>query len=96
MKINSSTDSIRLDGPTSPKAGKTAPTDSQSADVAISSVATKLNSLETQFTGDGGFDAAKVDAIKEAIREGRFSVNAEVVADKLIASAQELIAKRSS
>lgn len=96
MKINSSTDSIRLDGPTGAKAGKAAPADKQSADVGISSVATKLNTLETQFSDDGGFDAAKVDAIKDAIREGRFTVNAEVVADKLIASAQELIAKKSS
>lgn len=97
MKINSSTDPVRLDTGTSVKSGKSAPADKQaaSADVSISGVATKLNSLETQFSTDGGFDAGKVDAVKEAIREGRFTVNAEVVADRLIASAQELISKKS-
>jgi negative regulator of flagellin synthesis FlgM len=96
MKINSNTDSVRLDAPSATKSGKTGAADKPSADVAISSVATKLNTLEMQFSGDSGFDAAKVESIKDAIREGRFSVNAEVVADKLIASAQELIAKKSS
>jgi negative regulator of flagellin synthesis FlgM len=58
----------------------------------ITGVATQLSSLETQM-GDGGFDAAKVEAIKSAIRDGRFQVNAEVVADKLIASVRELVGK---
>jgi negative regulator of flagellin synthesis FlgM len=98
MKINSSTDPVRLDTGSSVKSGKTAATDKQatSADVSISGVATKLNSLETQFSSDSAFDAGKVESVKEAIREGRFTVNAEVVADRLIASAQELIAKKSS
>ena len=96
MKINSTTDSVRMDSTASPKTGKAATTEKPSADVAISSVATKLNSLETQFSADASFDAGKVESIKDAIRDGRFSVNPEVVADKLIASAQELIAKKSS
>jgi negative regulator of flagellin synthesis FlgM len=36
-------------------------------------------------------DATRVDQIKHAITQGRFQVNAGVVADKLIASAQDLV-----
>lgn len=43
--------------------------------------------------GDGSFDAAKVDRIKGAIRDGSFQVNPEAIADKLIANAQELLAR---
>lgn len=39
------------------------------------------------------FDAGKVAAIAQAIREGRFQVNAEAIADKLIANAAELLGK---
>jgi negative regulator of flagellin synthesis FlgM len=42
---------------------------------------------------DGSFDQAKVDRIAQAIRDGSFEVNAEAIADKLIANAQELLGK---
>lgn len=42
-------------------------------------------------SGDGSFDAAKVERISNAIREGRFKVNHEAIADKLIQNAQELL-----
>ena len=34
---------------------------------------------------------SKVDAIRQAIAEGRFQVNAEAIADKLLANAQEML-----
>lgn len=37
------------------------------------------------------FDAGKVQRISEAIRDGKFVVNADAIADKLIANAQELL-----
>ena len=40
---------------------------------------------------EGVFDSAKVQRISDAIRDGRFSVNPEAIADKLIANAQELL-----
>ena len=45
---------------------------------------------------DGSFDAAKVDRIAQAIRDGKFEVNAEAIADKLIANTRDLLAPRSS
>ena len=41
--------------------------------------------------GEGSFGAAKVAAMSAAIREGRFIVNADAIADKLLANAQEML-----
>jgi negative regulator of flagellin synthesis FlgM len=41
--------------------------------------------------GLADFDAEKVQRIAEAIRDGSFTVNAEAIADRLIANAQELL-----
>jgi negative regulator of flagellin synthesis FlgM len=43
----------------------------------------------------GSFDGAKVERISQAIRDGKFVVNAEAIADKLIVNAEELLGKRS-
>ena len=37
------------------------------------------------------FDSHKVERIAQAIRDGKFEVNAEAIADKLIANARELL-----
>ncbi len=42
-------------------------------------------------SGTDSFDAAKVEAMRTAIQNGSFSVNAEVIADKLLGSARELL-----
>jgi negative regulator of flagellin synthesis FlgM len=42
---------------------------------------------------DGSFDKAKVERIANAIREGRFQVDAGAIADKLISNAQELLGR---
>jgi len=60
-----------------------------SATVALSSTASTLLS----GSGPGEFDAAKVAQMSEAIANGTFKVNPEAIADKLIANAQELLAK---
>lgn len=39
------------------------------------------------------FDADKVERIAQAIRDGRYVVNAEAIADKLIANAEEVLAR---
>lgn len=39
--------------------------------------------------------SAKVDAIRRAIREGRFAVNAEAIADRLIDDARALMTRRA-
>ena len=64
-----------------------------SAQVALSASARALATGEPEA---GSFDSAKVDRISQAIRDGKFVVNAEAIADKLIVNAEELLGKRSS
>lgn len=59
--------------------------------VDVSAAGSQLGSL-----GGGDFDQAKVDAIRSAIREGRFTVNPERIADQLIADAAALLGPRSA
>lgn len=66
-------------------------TEASSGDVQLS-FAGRLQSLEEQ--GNAPVDNAKVAAIKQAIAEGRFSINADAIADRLINSAQELLRKQ--
>ena len=71
-----------------------APAPQASTQVAISSAA----KLAASAAGgeDGSFDAAKVDRIAKAISEGKFTVNANAIADKLVANAQELLNARAN
>jgi negative regulator of flagellin synthesis FlgM len=61
--------------------------------LSISDLSTRLNDLEARLSETGEFDTAKVDAIKEAIREGRFKINADVVADRLVESVKQMLGK---
>lgn len=75
----------KSNGSTSATAGAAA---EPSAKVELSSAANVLST-----GGDGDFDAQKVERVAQAIRDGKFEVNAEVIADKLIANAQELLGR---
>jgi len=51
-------------------------------------------STQSQSVGNASsdvFDAGKVEAVKSAIANGSFTVNAEAIADKLIANAREML-----
>ena len=61
-----------------------------SAQIQLSSAA---SSLLAGVPEDGSFDVEKVGRIAQAISEGKFSINADVVADKLIANAQEMLSR---
>ncbi len=63
-----------------------------SAQVALSTAATALTSSSTEAS----FDAKKVERIAQAIRDGKFKVNPEAIADKLIVNAQELLGRKPS
>lgn len=61
-----------------------------STQVAISPAA----SLLAKVADDPTFDAAKVERIAAAIREGKYQINAEAIADKLIVNAEELLGQK--
>jgi negative regulator of flagellin synthesis FlgM len=57
----------------------------------------KLSSLASQLLASDNelpFDAGRVAEIKQAISEGKFSINAGAIADRLIVSAKELVNSR--
>jgi negative regulator of flagellin synthesis FlgM len=70
-----------------PQAGSAAAAD-PSAKVELSSAASLMNG-----SSSADFDAEKVSRISQAIADGSYKINAEVIADKLIANAQEVLGK---
>jgi len=76
---------------TAAKAPTTGKGSDASAKVELSATASQL----TQGPTDPTFDSAKVERIAQAIRDGKFQVNHEAIADKLIANAQELLGRTS-
>lgn len=81
---------------TPPKAGQgaaaTASQAASSAGVAVT-VSTRARALEQANRGQSAaeVDTAKVDAVRSAIEQGTYVVNPEVIADKLLANAQEML-----
>jgi negative regulator of flagellin synthesis FlgM len=63
-----------------------------STQVDLSSTAASLSGMSSDPT----FDASKVDRISQAIRDGKFKVNPEAIADKLILNAEELLGRKLS
>ncbi len=88
MKIESSTKPVgdlRLKEPPVSTANKAA--SATSNEVQLSTLSTQLSASD----GEQSFDAARVSEIKQAISDGRFTINAGAIADRLIASAKELV-----
>lgn len=77
---------------TAQKSGsRPSPQQTESTSVSLGSTASQLRSMEEGLSGGSSINAAKVAEIKQAISEGRFKVNSEVVADRLIDTVRELI-----
>lgn len=98
MKISNTSEPLRPDRvlpqsndarASSAKSGETVQTEK----VQLSDLASKMAQLESRFGGE--FDAKKVEEVRSAIAEGRFKVNAEAVADRLLASVGELLGKKA-
>ena len=49
--------------------------------------------LDNAARVQGDFDAGKVKAVRAAIENGTFKVDAEVVADKMLANSQEFLSR---
>ena len=59
-------------------------------EVQLSGLSSQLRTSDDEAV----FNSVKVAEIKEAIAEGRFTINASAIADRLIASAKELVDSR--
>ena len=65
-----------------PARGKDSQTAGESVD--LTSTAAKLNALESMLADVEVIDTNKVEAVRQAIAEGRFQVNAEAIAERLL------------
>lgn len=60
------------------------------------SVSTLARTLETTRRSEqGDFDQAKVDAVRAAIEDGSYVVDAGAIADKMLADAQDMLQPRN-
>ena len=64
--------------------------------VHLGTASLQLRKLESSVANTPVVDREKVEAIKQAISEGRFQVNASTVADRLINSVQDMISANRS
>ena len=96
MKINGNGDAYRIDRPATPASGgaqRNGKAEAPQQDtVRLSGLAEQLARLANEGPA-GAYDPARGEAIKAAIQRGEFHVDSGVVADKLLQSVQELIAK---
>lgn len=102
MKISQPSDSPVLSSNAASLAAKSAPAASaqvkttaakgpQTEGVAVT-VSSLARSMETDGAGDPAeVDMAKVNAVKQAIADGTYKVNAGVIADKLLSNAQDML-----
>ncbi|MCH7344006.1 flagellar biosynthesis anti-sigma factor FlgM [Pelomonas sp. CA6] len=97
MKIGNSPElhaykQLSNDRPASGQAGQARPGKTEAGtQVELSSTATHL--VAGAKSDEGSFDAEKVKRISQAIADGKFTVNADAIADKLIANAQEMLGR---
>ena len=96
MKIDSSVKSVGTPSGGSrstaaqPSKGAVAP--AANVGVELSPMATRLQELSGSMASAPVVDAARVSEIKQAIAEGRFTVNPGKIADGLIAGIRQMIA----
>lgn len=50
----------------------------------VSTIAGRVLALEKQLSSEEPYDRKKVDEIKQAIKEGRYKINAAKIADRLL------------
>lgn len=59
----------------------------------VSSTSSQFCALDAELSARARFDAGRVDAIKQAISDGKFRLNLRAIADKLLASADGFFKK---
>ena len=76
-------------------AGKTPAAPAGGSDsLTLTESSTRIRSLESELASVDVTDVGKVEAVKAALADGSFTVDAEVVADRLIDPTTETLRKR--
>ena len=101
MKIDNSIKSVGSGtvsgGAARPSKGTASGPSSSAGDrVQLSPLSSQLHAVESSLANTPVVDSARVAEIKQAIAEGRFKVNPDVVADHLLQAARELLRSRQS
>ena len=93
MKIDSSLVSAvpTATSGSSPRAEKIAPQNNSSSTVSLSDAAARIQAVEASAHESSGFNSAKVAAIRQAISDGTFRIDVNLIAKKLLTSAQDLL-----
>jgi negative regulator of flagellin synthesis FlgM len=96
VKIENSVKSLGGNGiassRTTAKGGGDKSVKADGVNVQLSSLSSQLQSIGNNLASSGSVvDTAQVADIKQAIAEGRFTINPEVIADRLLESVKELI-----
>lgn len=78
------------------KGAASAPGSGGGEQVQLSPLSSQLQAIESGMADTPAVDSARVAEIKQAIAEGRFKVNPDVVADHLLQTARELLRSRGS
>lgn len=98
MKIDSGVKSVGASVAAARPAGagnaQRQPESGSAARVDISSLSARLQVIGAEMTGEVPVDSARISEIKQAITEGRFSVNPERIADGLLQSVREMLGQR--
>lgn len=98
VKIGSSfnTNKPELGGVRPEGKGPTRATEAASgASVRLSDLSSRLAEVEASLGSGEVFDTQQVDRIKQAIADGKFRVNTDAVADKLIANVREMLGQKA-
>lgn len=99
MKVDGYLPAVTLTGSTTqaPVREKEAPASAPAQDsVSLSSTSSQMRALETSIKESSGIDANKVEAIRQAISDGSFKVDAGKIADRLIANSRESISQQKA
>lgn len=98
MKISSSVSSVgsaseglARTGTTAPRAGTPQP---PAAQVDLSPLSSRLQEIEASLANEPVVNSQRVAAIKQAIAEGRFQINADRIADNLMSNMRQMLNKQ--
>ena len=97
MKINKPTTppaAAKVSATKGKGAGKTPTPAGGSDSLTLTESSTRIRSLESQLASVDVADAGKIESVKAALANGTFTVDAEVVADRLIDHTKEALRKR--